>query len=727
MEETMGYMLEEKKEKRSLAQRAGKWLAGFFIVMILLTVLSRAADAMTLPKVKTGKSKYQELNIKMEGSGTIVNHSKRYIKINQGQRIQNLFVKKGDTIKKGDLLFQFDTDELIQKLKEKEEEIRKAKIQLEKAELNSSKQTADSVADRSKLLYERAVLDLEDARQALADAESEYQKTLEKIEEKKKKQESSEKEKKKEVYEETQKNKEEVQISNTNGIRSAKRSVASAKEELNGLMSGKSELPDMLKEHYDTVDHNKTAADKVLEQKIFELYYTRDGYKSHVKEMKDTKTSLDRAERDIVILKERWERTLAQEREKIERCTEYDEYVSAQNSYEIMLLNRDNEVINAERGISDTKDTLSDLESKDTDIKNAVIVYKASLKKDDTAMEGAYQGLLKVLNLKESTDQNAVNAARKRLEIAEEDLILKEKECERLLEQAEEKVTKALEDLKKETEPYDSEAEQKSAEQLVKSAEKTVENAERSLEDARISMEADEKDQKIAGGNQFIDDTISDLDLEVSRQEIRSLQEEAFELQKIIDNEGRVTSPYKGTVIQMDLVERKVTTGEEVVALGSNEYVFEAKVSKEDAKRIAVDDRIFLTAGDISNIKTVVDSIDVPDEEGNVLITASIPEDMEKIRQLDATFQILKKTKSETCVPIQALKSDQKGKFVLTVQERETILGKELFAVRVDVQVLDQNNEYAAISSAINDTDQIIVGYDRAVEADDRVRVQNDE
>ena len=46
--------MEQKSRKRSLREKSVRWLAGFFLVMLLLTLLSRAADAVTVPVVQTG-------------------------------------------------------------------------------------------------------------------------------------------------------------------------------------------------------------------------------------------------------------------------------------------------------------------------------------------------------------------------------------------------------------------------------------------------------------------------------------------------------------------------------------------------------------------------------------------------------------------------------------------------------------------------------------------------
>ncbi len=57
-------------------------------------------------------------------------------------------------------------------------------------------------------------------------------------------------------------------------------------------------------------------------------------------------------------------------------------------------------------------------------------------------------------------------------------------------------------------------------------------------------------------------------------------------------------------------------------------------------------------------------------------------------------------------------------------EEISTVLGTELTARRVNVNVLDKNTEYAALEEGGITTDQnVIVGSDRSLEADARVRL----
>ena len=65
----------------------------------------------------------------------------------------------------------------------------------------------------------------------------------------------------------------------------------------------------------------------------------------------------------------------------------------------------------------------------------------------------------------------------------------------------------------------------------------------------------------------------------------------------------------------------------------------------------------------------------------------------------------------------------QTPRYVLIEKEKNTILGTELIAEKVNVKIEDSNMEYAAITStALRTEDRVIISSDRDVEEGDVVR-----
>ena len=64
---------------------------------------------------------------------------------------------------------------------------------------------------------------------------------------------------------------------------------------------------------------------------------------------------------------------------------------------------------------------------------------------------------------------------------------------------------------------------------------------------------------------------------------------------------------------------------------------------------------------------------------------------------------------------------------ILVVSEKETVLGEELIAKKIDVKVEKKDGEFAAISDGvIGRSEKVIVDSNKTVEDGDRVRLENE-
>ena len=73
-------------------------------------------------------------------------------------------------------------------------------------------------------------------------------------------------------------------------------------------------------------------------------------------------------------------------------------------------------------------------------------------------------------------------------------------------------------------------------------------------------------------------------------------------------------------------------------------------------------------------------------------------------------------------IPIEALRSDMSQYYVLAVVEKNTVMGKEKTAWRVNVEVADKNDTFAAISG-IGD-EEIIIKSSKLILEGERIRVE---
>lgn len=74
-------------------------------------------------------------------------------------------------------------------------------------------------------------------------------------------------------------------------------------------------------------------------------------------------------------------------------------------------------------------------------------------------------------------------------------------------------------------------------------------------------------------------------------------------------------------------------------------------------------------------------------------------------------------------IPMEALREDNKGYYCLAAEPEKTILGEELKAVRIQVEVLEKSSSAAAVSGLVTKDMKLITESGKPVSEGDRVRV----
>lgn len=126
----------ETKEGGGAQKKAWKFLAGFLVFMLLLSMVSRTADSMSVAKVKTQKPRAAALEHKYTVDGQISTNKLSAESIVGGIRVASVEVVKGDEVKKGDLLFTLDKTSLEEEYLKAEQEFRSLRHTSEDKETN---------------------------------------------------------------------------------------------------------------------------------------------------------------------------------------------------------------------------------------------------------------------------------------------------------------------------------------------------------------------------------------------------------------------------------------------------------------------------------------------------------------------------------------------------------------------------------------------------------------
>ena len=255
----------------------------------------------------------------------------------------------------------------------------------------------------------------------------------------------------------------------------------------------------------------------------------------------------------------------------------------------------------------------------------------------------------------------------------------------------------------------DYKAKEEAYNEAVKQRQSTIQSANRTLEDAKAPENVDTATALTAN------DDLEEKQLAVD------------ELQKVMDVNGKITAPSDGLITKVNVTTGETTTEDTAIRISDQSagYKFTTTLDKASAKYLSKDDKVTLDLGNGTTVEGLtVQSIDVSAEDKNSYeLTVSIPAKVKKLGSI-ATLKVEKASKKyDTCVPLGALHSDGDKYYVYVINEKDTILGTETAVDKVQVDILDKNNEQAAIEGSFSWGQQFVLTSSKTLRNGDRVRL----
>ena len=237
--------------------------------------------------------------------------------------------------------------------------------------------------------------------------------------------------------------------------------------------------------------------------------------------------------------------------------------------------------------------------------------------------------------------------------------------------------------------------------------------------------------------NSAVADSNDTVDLDRSLQDtkdslkIEEYNKELAKLQPLLDASGKIVSEKEGIVTSVVAENGGVTTDTIASIADKNEgYKFVGEIDKSNRTLVKQGQTVALNLGSSGIIENLtIDSISKNDDNPDTLkVTVVLPVG---IGEIDESGEIIVSSKSKkygTCVPLAALRQgDGNSYYVLVVTEKETVLGEELTAKKVDVKVEKRDGEYAAVSDgSLGRNDKIIIDSNKTIEDGDRVRLETE-
>lgn len=254
-------------------------------------------------------------------------------------------------------------------------------------------------------------------------------------------------------------------------------------------------------------------------------------------------------------------------------------------------------------------------------------------------------------------------------------------------------------------------------------------DAEKALEKAKEEQAQLLKDiaSELALSSQ--NDSIDKVEKELAelKEELAEIKEEYAEIQaSLID--ATVTAPVEGTIISIDKIAGESTVPQEAIAtiqVAGKGMSLSFSVTNAQAAKVNVGDKAQLQNAWYYNDVMITLSKIKPD-----------PEDPGKKKMLEFTVEGMvqngenlavsvgeRSAEYEHVVPNSAVREDNKGKFILIIDEKTTPFGNRYKARRVDVEVLASDEINTAVNADLQGYEYVITTSNQPVKAGDQVRL----
>lgn len=625
---------DEIKIKKTFQQKIGSLIIGFFALMLALTMLSRAADSVTVARVVTANTKQSVLTFKLEGEGVVEAERTKAVNVQSEIGVEELFVEEGQNVKQGDLIMKLSLEDIKDALSKQQYALEK--LQLERKQFGmdttksqiSSEQEAAFALEEKKIDYEGIVseqqykieqseADITFEKEELKNAQKDYDEAFTKKSE-------TLLETKMEELEEANQAFEDKKYTFDTEIREALRIVQDLRKSLDAIVNVDGDRLSYAVDRYHSALNGGSASDIENAQKYLDtVLYGDSGITERNAAIDAKELAIKRANEDLKAIREKWE----SEKQALEQ-----------------------NIIKAEENLEKVKNGTYDIDSE-------------------------------LLN-----EKQAIKSAQAQI---------REKE-------------KILADVKID-------------------AEKNIENAQREIDKAERAVKNAQLNDEIAQENQEKEKELTALKLASKQIDINEKLGEIEKLEKLKASNGQIFSPVDGTVLSLKIEQGKKTTSDAAVILSRNSegFLFRATVDKEMGSYLSQGDKVNITfKGKNMPVEANVESIQLLSEKQEIEVTALLPEGEYGIGA-SGTLEFSKNTELyRATLPLSAIREDDIGKYVLVAEKRESVLGTEQTAVRVDVSLIEKDGVNAAIDAPLSEQQEVILSSNKSISEGDRVRVE---
>ncbi|MCL2153167.1 MAG: hypothetical protein FWH57_09475 [Oscillospiraceae bacterium] len=675
---------EDKAQKR-----AGGNIIKFLAGLLALTLIARGTSGATLARVGVTAPQRNEIVESVTGKATVTSRDRIDVIAPEGLTIMEMLVGAGQSVEVGDAVALFDMEELGNKLIRESAALDKLRLDLDKLDRGDNN---DSVSVENALRSLRRTQ--EDYNTTKAQGESDIKDASDAL---------------------AEKWAEVLEDPDAGALENALRSLNRVKEDYNATLeqgianvaSAQTALSDAIAADDTEVDSNALDSAKRNRDR------TRADY-NDVKAQGDASVKTAKDALESAALKET-EMEAAWEADKTSAEAE-ENYLAAKAEKERAQTTLD---ATEKKAAEDLLSAARKLEDAETSYVQATENYE---KNSDQAIDSRQNAIDRARDTlaseEKKAEENLLSAAR-RLEDAEISYASAKKDYDKNVEKASENKLTALDSA------------QSALDSARKRADENLLSAARRLEDAEISLESAQRDSSKNALNSADTAASNLLSAATLRLDIEEKEIIVDALALLVSDDGVLYSDIEGVVMSAK-PEGGVTGKDALIAFMDSVKGFEAYILLDttNADKLSIGDDCQVSAGGGSmyynpTVTSKILAIGLPDEQDRVRVTISLPDgDWSEGQSVDIRVTQSRATYDQ-CVPISAVKSDNTGYYLLTVEQKNTILGTENILVRTAVNILAADDDNAAIQGSAGRNSRIVSSSNKAVAAGDRVRIED--
>ena len=670
-------------------RRAGGNIIKFLALLLVLTLIARGTSGATLAKVDLSNPSRNEIIEAVTGTASVSSRDSLDITAPEGLTIVEMYAGAGQSVEFGEALALFDLPEVNEKLTREAAALDKLLLDLEKLD---RAERADSTSLENAMRSLRRARD--DYASVLAQGETDIAAAREALDEAWAK-----------LLEDPDAAALENALRNLNRVKDDYNTTKA--QGIANVATAQAALNDALGADAAAVDSNS------LDNARRSRNRARDDYSNTKSQGEDdvefAQIALYDAQNNEKEKKEAWEADETDEDAGKAYLDAQAATVKAQNTLDAAKKKAADDLLTYARRLEDAEASYS----------QALGNYSDSYDKATDAKQATIDKARDALVAEEKKSEDNLLSAERRLEDAEISFASAQRDYEKNTEKASDARQASIDNAQNALES----AQKKAGDNLLSSA--------RRVEDAEVSLAAAERDNSRNSQQSADTEVQNSLSAVTLRLDIEDKKAVVDKLNMLVISEGVLYADIAGTVLTAK-AEGSVTGKDAIVSFMDGAKGFEAYVllEKTDADRLAVGDECLVSAGGGSmyynpTVTGAVSNIAPPNDQSRAGVTIRLPDgDWSEGQRVDIQV-VLSRSTYDQSVPLSAIRSDNTGYYLLTVEQESTVLGVQNIVVKIPVTIIASDSDNAAVQGPVGRNSKIITGSNKAVEAGDRVRVNS--